>query len=492
MRSGGGALLPRQLILCTLACVVSALAATPDSTRAVASRSSVAGRRQTAARRLDEADFSYMYDDTDDDGGGEDTAEAPMVAYDVSLLQSLAWQSQDLLDSIWALCDTQASGTRTSLTFAAGRVVPDAARKTLLSQIHQSPQALSIYLCFETGEFHEWTRNPAVLNESRTDVGLVYGYAPPINQTVSWSPECQEKCVAAGVGRRDFCSCYWDVAANGEPKGLLSDDGWAESYDCQSSWWYGEGLREERTLDTSLYIEDALGGQLSLSGSQQLHTTYGVADVFNRTVGVVGIDFSVTSISDLLARNVIASSSQTSADIVVFILQNDGGLIATSMGAEFTYHETNNGTNYTRVTAANSSVPAISEAANLWLLERNATMDGRGYIFRHRYVSALPLLNSESAPRRDVNWTIVISQAINCDAGFFEDEVNMRCSPCKVPASSRASAGVCDRCIAGYYWADDVDGGKGGCRNCPNGATCPGGRVFIVDEGFSLSAYGTV
>ncbi|BAZ46313.1 two-component hybrid sensor and regulator [Chondrocystis sp. NIES-4102] len=162
-----------------------------------------------------------------------------------------------------------------------------------------------------------------------------------------------------GVGREDHGSLYLELIDHNDldryHRYALDDLGnkgrmiAVKPYDFKQDAWYTNAATAKKPTWSEIYQWGDLPNILSISSSYPLY------DRQNKLVGVIGVDFILSQISNFLRKLEISPSSK------IFIIERDGMLVASS-SSELPYKKVNE--QATRLNVIDSTDPLIQVAGN--------------------------------------------------------------------------------------------------------------------------------
>ena len=308
-----------------------------------------------------------------------------------------------------------------------------------------------IYTGFENGEFF------AVSNiDTFIENAYAFIYVPGESMS-AWDADADASCQHA-INQTDFCFGEWRIdVRTGSPVSLAEVH--ANPYDCRSRPWY-RGAATNGTGFSDIYV-DFNGGGLCTTAAQPL------LDASGHLRGVAGIDFFLDSLSDMLTERV----GESHLDLTLAIVEAESGnLIAASAGQEFVTQVGADGS-FAQVKAVDCADARTAEVASFF--ETHNYTVSQLLIEDHRFLLAVMFTDEFES----LSWVLMVSQATDCDYGYYEDHENMCCSLCQFPLSSEEGTGTCDVCVEGYYWSSDP---VERCKVCPVGTVCEGIRRDLL------------
>ena len=245
-------------------------------------------------------------------------------------------------------------------------------------------------------------------------------------------------------GLNNTCLLFYDNTTDPVTGGVAGTASAGVSFDPTVRPWYISSLESKSPSWTDPYVFVGAGDpELGISAARPIVT----AD--EEYLGVFGVDFLLSTMDTLLASAVTDDSVY-----VIYIIDDQGLLISTSISGASVNSETN-----TQVVANQSSVSIIASATKA-IDARVVSVDGRNWtsidgqlitfqdeVSREVYY-AMSLELDDAYGRRP--WYIVTVERVRCAKGYY--------SPANLGNPSAASSLT--------------------CKACPEGASCAGDRAL--------------
>jgi hypothetical protein len=190
------------------------------------------------------------------------------------------------------------------------------------------------------------------------------------------------------------------------------------TYDPRYRPWYMQSLASESgSIWTSPYVFTENDGALGITATRRLTSSTG------QILGVSGVDYLLSTLDDTLAEQ----NLDTHNSFVIYLVENNGYLIASSSKGEAVKKV--NGTN-TQVYSTESSHSIIA-ATSSYILKDKADGGGGGWASSNETILTIEVEGNGlywTQVRKVSNeygllWYVVVVEQVKCDVGFYPPPV---------------------------------------------------------------------